>query len=388
MNTKEFRTRTIFQKRKNPSFDETKWVIALDMGYSAIKGMSENMVYSFPYYARKLPDNVKQLGDSNETDILYKDCKTGEVWIVGAGAQSMISMEDSNDSITTMYGRNRYFSEIFKVTSKVGIALGIITNDFGCMANKELFIQTGLPPIYLASDAPLLKEALAGNQSFDVKIGKGEWAHVEYNISESNIKVMSQPMGTLFSVASDQSGAFTKETQNYFKSKLLVFDPGFGTSDYFPIKNNMPGESQTFDNLGMKQVLVETSREIKKRYNVEISVPSFQSYLEKGTINQFDRRAMKNVQIPFNDILEEASKKICFQNIEKMKELYNYMQELDYLIITGGCGAAWSGYIRDYLKDMENLKIISGNQNDTLPYIFSNVRGYYMFMVQTFKKKK
>lgn len=54
----------------------------------------------------------------------------------------------------------------------------------------------------------------------------------------------------------------------------------------------------------------------------------------------------------------------------------------DYLVVAGGTGDAWYDYIKDYYGGMDNLTIIPGNQNDTsLPFIFSNVRGYYMFML-------
>jgi len=208
--------------------------------------------------------------------------------------------------------------------------------------------------------------------------------HVD--IQKDNVKVISQPMGTLLSIATLFNGMLSTDAEKYFKSKLLVFDPGFGTADYFPIKNSRPAESQTFDNLGMKQVLYDVSEQIKKKYNIDIPVPAFQPFLETGKVNQFDRKKMKSKSIDFSDILEECSKSVCMQNIEKMKELYNYLQEMDYLVITGGCGAAWSSYIRDYFSDMENLTIISGNQNDKLPYIFSTVRGYYMFMIQSLRK--
>ncbi len=384
MKSTEFKTRTVFTKRSNPSFNENAWVIALDVGYSAIKGMSQNMVYSFPYYARKLT-GATLVGESKDDEILYRDTVTKEVWAVGAGAQAMISLEDSNDSITSMYGRNRYFSEMFKVASNVGIGLGLIDNEFAEIGQKEVYIQTGLPPIYLASDAPLLKEALSGARSFDIKIGKNSWTRIEYSLDEEHIKVMSQPMGTLFSIATSNDGTFIPSAKEYFSSNLLIFDPGFGTSDYFPIKNNIAGESQTFNDLGMKQVLSKASKEIFRRYGVEISVPAFQNCLKTGTITQFDRRQMKSTQVDISDIIEECSKEVCMLNIEKMKELYNYMQELNYLVITGGCGAAWSNLIREYFKNMENLQIIAGNQNDNLPHIFSNVRGYYMFQAQSLR---
>jgi plasmid segregation protein ParM len=58
----------------------------------------------------------------------------------------------------------------------------------------------------------------------------------------------------------------------------------------------------------------------------------------------------------------------------------------DYLVVTGGTGAAWNAYIKDYYKGLSNLTIIAGNQNDNIPYIFSNVRGYYMYLVSKLKR--
>ena len=67
----------------------------------------------------------------------------------------------------------------------------------------------------------------------------------------------------------------------------------------------------------------------------------------------------------------------------QMFPLYEY----DYLIITGGTGAAWSQRIRDILKDMETLKIVNGNCNDTLPFVFANVRGYYLYRMTKLRGK-
>ena len=66
---------------------------------------------------------------------------------------------------------------------------------------------------------------------------------------------------------------------------------------------------------------------------------------------------------------------------------YNYLQNQDYLVITGGTGAAWFNYIKEYYKDLETLTIIDGASNDNLPSIFSNVRGYYMQQLNNLKKK-
>ena len=55
------------------------------------------------------------------------------------------------------------------------------------------------------------------------------------------------------------------------------------------------------------------------------------------------------------------------------------LYEYDYLIVTGGTGEAWFDIINEYFKNMETLTIVRGSQNDDLPGVFANVRGYYMF---------
>ena len=82
--------------------------------------------------------------------------------------------------------------------------------------------------------------------------------------------------------------------------------------------------------------------------------------------------------MPFDDILEEASNRICDMALNKIAQIYP-LYEYDYFIITGGTGAAWSKRIKERLKNMETLEIIDGGRNDDLPAVFANARGYYMY---------
>ena len=56
--------------------------------------------------------------------------------------------------------------------------------------------------------------------------------------------------------------------------------------------------------------------------------------------------------------------------------------------MTGGLGAAWFNQIKNYYVGLATLKVISGTANDTLDGIFSNVRGYYFALLNTFKGGK
>lgn len=384
--TSDFRTKTMMVERKNLQAVNT-WGIALDIGYSAVKGFAPNRIYCFPSYAKPVTNSFINLGESSESDIHYRDSNKKE-WIVGAMAQNMITADDSNDSVGALYGRNRYFSPMFLVVARVGIAMGMLKNEFGDPYGKNLMLQTGLPPAYLKSDTALLKEALAGTHEFDIKIGNQPWKHFRFTLPENNIQVMPQPMGTLLSIATDNDGKFIQDAEKYFKSNILIVDPGFGTLDIFCIKNRMIDSWETFDELGMKGILKLTTDEIFKRYKVEIPIPAMQKYLETGNVNSFDRKLRKTNKIPFGGILEDANKKVCNEALQTIDTIYNNLIDYNYLVITGGTGAAWEKIVTDYYAGMENLKIIYGTQNDVLPYIFANVRGYYMYLQNKLRKSE
>lgn len=385
MDTKTFKTRTIFCQRSNPIRKDDVWVSALDMGYSAVKVMSQNVIACFPSYARKLAKNAISLVKPLDTDILYRDCENGDIYAVGAKAESMISVETTNDNNATLYGRNRYFGEIFQVTSKVGLAMSMMSNQFGSPEGKRIIVQTGLPCGYIVDDAPLLREALSGHFDFDIKIGAGPWQHFEFQLDQSDIFIMQQPMGTLISLATDKDGNPTPDSEKLLSSRVLVFDPGFRTGDTTYIKGgsiDMENDCHTFTNFSMIEVLSRTVDVLKKNPGVNVSVPAMQECLKNGYVKAVDKIHFKSTQIEFADILEKQSRTVCDEAINKLAEIYNYFTEVDYLALTGGTGAAWSNYIREKLKGFEeNLTILSGNRNDELPHIFSNVRGYYMYRI-------
>lgn len=57
------------------------WAVGLDIGYSAVKGISPAHYFCFPGIRKKIPENRPLLKEAADTDIRYRD-KEGE-WIVG-----------------------------------------------------------------------------------------------------------------------------------------------------------------------------------------------------------------------------------------------------------------------------------------------------------------
>lgn len=383
MDVKKFQTRTICKQRDNGDTGD-KWCVALDIGYSAVKVFSPNIVAMFPAYAKKEESNY--IGDVKGDVILYRNLDTGECWTVGSDAQERIDVRDTSESVTALYGRERYMTPMFKVLVETGLAWGCLPVGENSVDGRDIFVQTGLPPRYIKSDKEMLMEIIAGRHHFSIRHGSGEEIIYDFEVKMENIDVIAQPMGTLFSVMVDNNHQFVKGAEDYMAKNVIVFDPGFGTLDIFPIRHHHVENSETFDNLGMKRVFEETAAEINDKYHQDISVPAMQKFLGRGAFRYQKREngRMITKDIAFDDILSEKNRKVCQEACQRLEQVIP-LAEYDYLIVTGGTSAAWHNMIRDYFSGMSTLEIINGNQNDDLPIAFANVRGYFMYRYNLLK---
>lgn len=376
MDTKMYRTRTEFVERVNSKAPHV-WEIALDIGYSGVKEFSPNSVASFPSYAKK--GTVEFAGVAPKKAILYRDEDSGQEWVVGEAAQDSIKSGDTSDSENVLYGRDRYDDEMFRVVARTGLGLGMLRNRCGePNPTDRTIIQTGLPERYYAGDKEDLIDSLAGVHKFQLKIGQHDWRNFNINITKNDIRVMEQPKGTLFSICANNDGTNKPGFEKYLGGSVLIFDAGFGTLDTFGIFNGVVENGETYADLGMKRVLQETSRGILEEYSVDIPIPAMQKHLETGEVTYFNKKKLESKRYGFGDILEKASNRICDEAISRILSSVN-ISEYNYFVVTGGTGEAWYDRICDKFKGLPTLSVIPGNQNDKLPFIYSNVRGYYLY---------
>lgn len=411
--TMDFRTKTLMLETENVTVDDF-WPIAIDIGYSSVKGFSPNSIFAFPSYAKNLRKNPKLYGELKEDEILYRDGDTGEIWRVGRGAQEMVNDHDTEDSEEELFGRTRYYSPLFKVILRTGLALGMLPNRAGECNEKPVYVQTGLPPKYLEEDKAYLVEILSGTHEFAIKTSRQpNFINVKLNLLKQNIEVMSQPEGTLMNLVMDDNGNGRPNARTLFQSNIIIFDAGFGTLDLFDIKNRKSSSKETFSQFGMREILDRTTKKIKKRDGVVLPPVAMQNALEAGTMLVKKRTGIKlsSKRLPFSDLLESSTEEVCREAVEKIINIYDGLFEYQYLVLTGGTSAAWEKYIREYFLDMEELTIITGNEysrttaNADLPsntsneqksyaelekqksdLIFCNVRGYYMCLINHLRR--
>ena len=390
MDTKKFRTMTYLQKRNNYHGD-AYWGIAIDIGYSGTKIFAQDVVASFPSFAKKTEGTriVVHNASSNE-DILYRESKGSDVWLVGKEAQNALDVEDPNVASSNLYGRNRYSSSMFPVIVRTALAIATDGNTEG----KKIFVQTGLPSKYLTADKKYLIKAIAGEHSFDMKFGDKAWKHYDITIAESNVSVIPQPMGALMSVTVNDLGVLTNDSNNIFSSRSLVVDPGFGTMDCITLvgRTIVEEDQKTSLDASMKEVLSRTSAKIFKKYGEEIPVQMMQMYLETGKIQTYNEEEGRGSIEDFSDLLEEANAEVAQEAISFLIDNYGGtrgdFRQYNNIVLTGGTGEAWFDYFQEFFSRFPWIKIISGNEQSDLPFIFSNVRGSYFLRQLIANKKK
>lgn len=389
--TTDFRTKTIMDAVKNVTVDDY-WPIALDIGYSSVKSFSPNSIVTFPSYAKKIGKNPDLCGGLKEDEILYRDSATKEVWVVGSRAQNMLNERSTEDSQEELFGRNRYFTPMFQVIARTGLALSRCDNQVMDYNKAPIAIQTGLPAKYLKLDKPYLLEALTGRHKFSIKTHKTpNFVYFDLDLPRNMIDVMSQPHGTLMNISMDDNGETIPSAQHFFNENTLIFDGGFGTGDIVEIWNRIFRTKETFLEYGMKEVLARTGMKTEQKYGVYIQPSAMQRFLDEGeiTIKTRSSESLSSRKVEFADLLEEASNEVCRETVARLTNIFSGLFDYQNLILSGGTCIPWQEYICGYFKEINGLNVVAGNLNcPELDLIFCNARGYYMYMINVLRAKK
>lgn len=379
--TKAFKTKSEILERKMPRINgnnqyKGKTIIALDGGYSAVKGVSPNRVFIFPSYAKRTPKDLEVVGKIRPSDIQYRDNKTGDTWLVGQAAETLMEQSDIESTTdASLYTRYRYDSDVFRVIMATGMALGL----WGTGVGNEIFLQTGLPATYKDRDSGRLIDALTGDYDISVKVGNGDWVDFQFSLDKDHINVMEQPQGTLCATAYE-NGEVSSLGKDILRSNSIILDVGFGTEDIFSIRAGYKNSHQTYSDTGMRAVFDGVIKRMQEANpGAEFKIFELQRYMEEGQARYFDldNFCMRNIE--FADILEQVNKELCEKSIRRLMQEYSNLLDYKYLIVTGGTGESRFEQIKEILSGLPNLTVLPGNVNTPdLAFSYSNVIGYYM----------
>lgn len=395
MNAKDFEIKTAFYNASNPAPEGT-WPVAIDVGYSSVKGFSKNHIFSFPTFIRKADEKRMIAGKLEKNTIQYKD-EFGNMYDVGARAYALSEDDENSSDIDGLYLRNRYSTDLFKIVSRVAMAIALHENKHGKYNGETIYLQTGLPSTY-DNDINAIKKAFAGTHKFSIRFGgRSEWTEFEYTLDKENIFVMPQPMGSLWCSVFDGSGNPIEGSDKFLGESTIIFDGGFGTLDVHFVNRLSIESYHTFSEYGMRSVFAKVAEEFLEKYNCEIKIPLFQKYLSDGFVKCYipteegqdidltDISTYTVEPIYLDDIIKRHSEEVAREAIKAVVKIKSDIRNYKNVIITGGCGDAWGEQLETQFKHLDKNVIRANKTESSLPSIFNNARGYYLYLVNKIK---
>lgn len=367
------------------------FIIALDGGYSAVKGISEDMMFCFPSFAKKVSSGYDIISRPGPTDIILVDHRTMETWLVGGFAENTFDSRDAA-AITdeSLYTRYRYSSDVYRVIMMAGLGLGLFNTDADVVSDRlSIRLQTGLPTSYVKRDAGVLKKILAGDYEFSLRVGNVTKLF-KFTLDASCIGVMEQPRGTLASIVYDKAGQKVPEITQILGSNVMILDIGFGTEDIFLTRSGVSladNRNKTYSDTAMRAVFEAVLDEINEANGTSFKVLELQKYLKQGYIPVLRMGEIKTDNVPIAGLLEKHNRRLCEKSIRRLLEEYNNLLDYEYLVVSGGTGESRYAWIRDMLEGLSHLHVVAGNMADeSIGCVYANARGYYMSMLLRTKK--
>jgi plasmid segregation protein ParM len=340
MDVSNFATRTDFKVLSNARSDK-EFIIGLDLGYSSTKCFTENAAFCIPSFAREIKGDI--VGELGANEIVYTN-ESGRCYSVGERALKGLKKGESVKE-TDIYGRNHYMVPEYLIQFRV--ALGIALWNKNVADQRPIFIETGLPPAYLSEDSAYMRKAMEGRHNFSMRKGNIT-KKFDIEIDSKQIDIIIQPMGTVASIGTDESGKNQSKMGFYLRSRILIFDGGFGTLDTFYIRDGEVEARNTDNMLGMRRVLDEARQAIIREHHLKaiISIPEMQECLNTGKYSYTDRINLNTIEIDIAPYVAVANAKVREEAFNSCIDIY---PDIDCLVMTGGTGAAWINFFIEKL---------------------------------------
>ncbi|QUH22083.1 ParM/StbA family protein [Alkaliphilus sp. B6464] len=357
--------------------------IGLDVGFSATKIFSMFGYHKYPSVVRKIRkrdlDNIKY---SDDCYILYKTSDR-DIWLVGHAVINRTFDQLTNED--TLYTENRLNSEENLVLNRVGIALALMKDDFSFVKNPAIRLCVGLPEKQVDSHADSYIDLLMGHHEFEIKIGSRDWQKIKVDVEEENISVLSQPFGTLLSLASDRKGKIINENL-LKKDRTLIYDGGFGTIDTFLIENGNIVNSTTDPTLAMKDIFNEARDTIAEKTDIMLQLHQFNYYLSKDQGERFIWYN-GNQKYDLDPDIKLSTINFAEDNIKMLNQQYRGFNNVDSIIVTGGTGKVFFPFFQ--LNIPKNIQLAevkdSTDKNEDFDCVYANSVGFFNYIIINYR---
>jgi len=322
--------------------------LAVDTGFGRTKALSDEHAVSFPSlvaHYRDIRFNTGMEGNGDPTSKLALE-HNGRRYFVGSAAIRQGIAQNTID-------RERTVSQEAKVLALA--ALGLLVEE----STEHICLVAGLPVSHFASLKERYESELKQTHYFDLLDLSGK-ALANHIVNVHDLKVIPQPLGTLFTLLLDETGGLSRA--ELAGENVGIIDIGFCTVDLARADSLefIDRKSASYP-LGLFNAYSELSEELNRCFDIEAPPESLEKVVASGQIKVGGKTYSIEKQ------KQQAFIRIAEQILSKVKTLWPDRWQLDRIIITGGGGQLLYNYLECNLDHNTEL---------APKPVFANVEGY------------
>ncbi len=221
--------------------------------------------------------------------------------------------------------------------------------------NDEFNVVTGLPPGYYLANKELLADLMKGRHTVHLSI---DGVDQEKTLTVNNVKIIPQPLGTLFDKIFDERGVI--RDKDLARSKVGIIDIGFRTTDFAWVdKLEYIDKLSHTNTTAMSKVYAIISESLHNKFRI---------YQEDYDLEEVVHRARIKVDgeiYSLDQVKQEAYEQLTAKILTEMNSIWD-KRMLDEILISGGGGSALADYL---LPELKIAKLVENSQT-------ANVHGY------------
>jgi plasmid segregation protein ParM len=221
--------------------------------------------------------------------------------------------------------------------------------------SEEFNIITGLPPSYYLANKDILADMIKGTHTITINASGADRAKT---IVVNNVKIIPQPMGTLFHRLFDPKGVIADK--EITRSKVGIIDVGFRTTDFSVVDKLEYIDKLSYSTAtGMANAYAVIAEYLRNQYRIYKENYELEEIIQKGQIKVAGKvHSLEQIK---KEILEQVSSKI----LTEMNSIWD-IRDMDMILLSGGGGKMMADYL---LPELPMATLIEESQ-------MANVNGY------------
>lgn len=346
-------------------------IIASDFGYGYTKACSNKDFIKFPSLlskARNIRFVSEIASDASDLEKLWVDLD-GNEFFVGKLAYSQ------GTEIIQVLHKDKFLHKSTEIIMKS--ALGYISKNFQG-SPKEFDCISGLPVSFCTSEAKEnLANMLRGSHEITFKrdLVKKDPEKVLFSIND--VKIMPQPLGSLFHVILDQNGNFKDDSVDLASGSIAIIDIGFGTTDFTIIDNlEYIDKYSRSINSAVSNVCSNLSNVLSEQIQEEIPVYDIQNSLYNKEI------VIGSQRIDLKDAIDKVVDDVFQEIYSQGQALWKQKKSISCFIVTGGGAHLFFEKFKETFGPEYDIRTVKDIDSS-----FANVSGFYKYMTRIEKKK-